>query len=283
MKFSILSSALLASAMTQVQAQQKMRRGGIVGVRNLEEFDGVSLSMSMSMPAELASVELDTADVEAKAASDTAFYKSKSSKSPKSEKTGACDYRLEILLSELTDIGIDDLVEEDINDLCHYQPDGLYPGLPYGPNFGCALGYLPILGPSPPILLPEDANWSLGRKDWWLSLPFGIDPDEADVYAALEMYCECHVGIDDGCAAKVTRRGDDLIFHDEKYAAKEWVEYCKFAGIWNGDFSIDTTVLTEEVEECGCYFISQARDMIDSCPGVNLGEFFCDAVGVNCN
>jgi len=250
--------------MTQVQAQQKMRRGGIVGVRNLEEFDGVSLSMSMSMPAELASVELDTADVEAKAASDTAFYKSKSSKSPKSEKTGACDYRLEILLSELEDILIFDLDEEEINALCHYQPESVLPNLPSGPNFGCALGYNP-LNPGFP--------WSLGKKDWYTS-NFPITSDLADVYAASEMYCECHLGIDDGCAAKVTRRGDDLIFHDEKNAAKEWVDYCKFAGIWNGDFRNDMTVLTKEVEECGCYFVSQARDMLASCPGVNLGEFF---------
>ena len=144
--------------------------------------------------------------------------------------------------------GISDLDEEDINDICHYQPEGLHPDLPYGPNFGCPLGYFPFNN--------EGNEWSQGSFYWWMSLGFGIDEDEADVYAALEMYCECHVGIDDGCAAKVTRLGDNLIFHDEKNAAKEWVDYCKFAGIWNGDFSIDDEiVLTEDVEDCGCYFV----------------------------
>ncbi len=271
--------------MTQVQAQHRMRRAsGIVGAgRDLEEFDG--LSLSMSMPAELASVELDTAAVEAKKAeSDTAFYKSKSSKSPKSEKTGACDNRLDILRGSLNGIGISYLDEDEINDLCYYQPEGTHPGLPSGPNFGCPIGYYPF-NPSlpPPAPFDPDAHWSIGDKGWWDNIQVGVSGAEADVYVALEMYCECHVGIDDGCAAKVTRRGDDLIFHDEKNAAKEWVDYCKFAGIWNGDFSIDDEiVLTEEVEECGCYFVSQARRMIDSCPGVNLGEFFCDAEGVNC-
>ena len=86
MKFFILSSALLASAMTQVQAQQKMRRGGIVGGRDLEEFDGVSLSMSM--PVELASVNLYAAPTFSPSPSSSIILKSS-----KSSKTSVCDNR----------------------------------------------------------------------------------------------------------------------------------------------------------------------------------------------
>lgn len=165
------------------------------------------------------------------------------------------------------------LTEEQINELCHYQPEGLWaaywdddtPDLLSGPNYGCALGYNPQRNPG--------NEWSDGKIAFWTTGSFPVY--QAAIYAALELYCECHVGIDEGCAAKVPRQGDDLAFHGDQETAKKWVDYCKFAGIWNGDFSIDDNIiLTKEVEQCGCYFIGVAKDKLDSCPGVNLGEFF---------
>ena len=261
MKFSILSSTLLASAMIQVQAQQKMRRAsGIVGAgRDLEAFDGVSLSMSM--PAELASVELFAAPTSSPAPSSDVILKSS-----KSAKTSVCDHRLDILFDKLKVIGIVDYDEGIINNLCHYQPEGLHPDLPSGPNFGCTLGYFPGA--------PEGSQWSKGKKEWWGSLPFSIDEQDAEVYSALEMYCECHVGIQDGCDAKIPREP----------GSKKWTEYCKGVAVWNGDALLEDSIaeITEEVKECGCYFIGQVQDKIDECPSVNLGEFFCEAVPEAC-
>jgi hypothetical protein len=79
-----------------------------------------------------------------------------------------------------------------------------------------------------------------------------------------------------GCAAKIPRQGDDLAFHGDHNANKKWVDYCKVAGVWNGDFDIDDfeNPLTAELQDCGCYFISVMKEKVDSCPGVNLGEFY---------
>ncbi len=39
-------------------------------------------------------------------------------------------------------------------------------------------------------------------------------------------------------------------------------------------FKFNSLLITQEVEECGCYFIAgQARGKLDWCPGVSLGEF----------
>jgi len=251
MKFTFLaSSALLAAVATPtVQAV----RGGIVGGgRSLEAFDGLDLSLSMSMPAEAASAELDTSSVEAKDAT---------AASSKAAKTSPCAHRLDLLHSALIDLG-EDMDDEDIKELCHYQPEGLHPELPSGPNFGCPLGYFPKALPG--------MEWSQGIKEFWG--PFVGSEEEADVYVAMEMFCECHTGIEDGCATKIPR----------EVGTKKWVDYCQAAGVWNGDFHLEdlshlSTSVQDELFECGCHFIGATREKIDDCPGVNLGEFFCDA------
>lgn len=258
MKLTFLSSTLFAVAAAQIQAQKV--RGGIVGGgRGLEEFDGLlELSMSLSIPADAASAELDTAAFEEKVET-SAFGSSKASKTTK---TGACDHRLELLQLALSEIEVD-WTEEVINEKCHYQPEGLYPGeRPSGPNFGCALGYWPGFDGFP---VPE--TWSQGKNEFWQNPAWGVDLVDAVANQAMEMYCECHLGIDEGCAAKLPLEGK-----------KKWVDYCIGAGVWNGDISLDDVVITDEVETCGCYFIGRAQGDIDSCPGVNLGEFFnfCD-------
>jgi len=89
------------------------------------------------------------------------------------------------------------------------------------------------------------------------------------------MFCSCYMGYDLGCAAKIPRQGDDLAFHGDHKANEKWVDYCKFVGVWNGDISpSDIEEPKEEVLDCGCYFISVMKEKVDSCPGVNLGEFY---------
>ena len=252
MKFTFLSSSALLAAVA-TPAVHAVRGGIVGGGRSLEQaFDGLDLSLSMSMPAEAASAELDTSSVEAKDAT---------AASSKAAKTSPCAHRLDLLHSALIDLG-EDMDDEDIKELCHYQPEGLHPELPSGPNFGCPLGYFPEA--------PPEFQWSQGIKEFWG--PFVGSEEEADVYVALEMFCECHTGIEDGCATKIPR----------EVGTKKWVDYCQAAGVWNGDFLLEdlshlSTSVQDELFECGCHFVGAMRAKIDDCPGVNLGEFFCEA------
>ena len=46
-------------------------------------------------------------------------------------------------------------------------------------------------------------------------------------------------------------------------------------GVWNGDFDSDIAQdFAPDVEDYGCYLVGQARDMVEQCPGVDLGAFF---------
>lgn len=286
MKFaSVLSSAVVYAPMFAVMAtsqrvqglQHSMRgrdHGGMSieeeGRGLLEEYGFLSLSMSMpavmpmsmSMPSELlvwAEFGMPTAAEEATSISTTP--PANSSKASK-KKTGVCDHRLELLQATTTIGGEYDLEEwgeEAVNKKCHYQQSS-------DPNFGCTIGFSPSIGD-----VPE--KWSQGDMFFW-------EGRNADTYAALELYCECHLGIDRGCATKIPRIGDNEAFPGSTISStsstvQKWLEYCKFSGVWNGDFLLGGDFqLAKEVEECGCYFISQERSGIDSCPGLNLGEFF---------
>ena len=44
--------------------------------------------------------------------------------------------------------------------------------------------------------------------------------------------------------------------------------------MWSGNFDEDDVSLTPEVNECGCYFVDTVMDKVNSCPSVNLGDFF---------
>ncbi len=45
--------------------------------------------------------------------------------------------------------------------------------------------------------------------------------------------------------------------------------------MWNGDFDAEIEEdFSPDVAYCGCYFIGQAKDIVDQCPGVYLGAFF---------
>jgi hypothetical protein len=293
MKFvSFLSSLsvviVVVATRTQTVQAHNMRGGGddagtmIVieeGRGLLDEFDGGFLSslsmsmltmptmmmsmsmpnmmMSMSMPSEMLDpAEFGVPSTAAEEATTTTATATSSSKASK-KKTGACDHRLELLQDTISSAYLDEWGEEAVNAKCHYQRSK-------GPNFGCTIGF------SPP------KTWSQGDMFFW-------EGRNADTYAALELYCECHLGIDRGCATKIPRQcmGDcEASFHAGNMimsttGVEKWLEYCKFAAVWNGDFLLSGDFqLAEDVEECGCYFISQERSNIDSCPGVKLGAFF---------
>lgn len=51
-------------------------------------------------------------------------------------------------------------------------------------------------------------------------------------------------------------------------------KYCKFAGVWNGDFDVQDVHVPEEVMKCGCFWVGTAQEMVGECPGVELGAFF---------
>ena len=47
------------------------------------------------------------------------------------------------------------------------------------------------------------------------------------------------------------------------------------AGVWNGDYPPEiASEFTEDVTDCGCYWVGNAREMVSQCPGLHLGAFF---------
>ena len=111
----------------------------------------------------------------------------------------------------------------------------------------------------------------------------------ATAFNNFALYCSCYQGYDLGCAStiphgppiktveyasgEVTVNGySEYIPYSSPYTRSE---YCKLVGVWNGDFERDVIHdLPEDVNECGCYWIGNAKDMVDECPGVELGAFF---------
>jgi hypothetical protein len=95
----------------------------------------------------------------------------------------------------------------------------------------------------------------------------GFDKTVGEAFWLFQMYCECRNGIDKGCATKIPNISENPL-------SEEGVEYCKFTGVWNGDFELDNFYdLPEEVQQCGCYFVQKTGSVTDTCPGVDLGAF----------
>ncbi|KAL3784485.1 hypothetical protein HJC23_013628 [Cyclotella cryptica] len=106
-----------------------------------------------------------------------------------------------------------------------------------------------------------------------------------------QMYCQCKQGYDLGCASKIPHgpSSTDIGYnygnvHVSSYSEfipastpAERAEYCAFAGIWNGDFDLDNYYdLPKDVQDCGCFWVGEAQEMVDDCPGVDLGAFLID-------
>mmetsp|Transcript_36085 Transcript_36085/g.77799 ORF Transcript_36085/g.77799 Transcript_36085/m.77799 type:complete len:419 (+) Transcript_36085:96-1352(+) len=195
------------------------------------------------------------------------------SKSGKSEEDGPpstiCSKRLSIAFDQITSLDPDDdgpfgLVTEpsDVTDLCYFMPpDEQNQDF----NFGCPFLFIPGLG------------FVQGEEEY-----VEIFGEEAGVaFQSFVMYCQCYQGLELGCAAKIPHGPPAPSESVNGYSEfipfstpDDRAEYCKMAGVWNGDFDSDDVELTPDVEECGCFFVGQAQDMVDQCPGVELGEFF---------
>lgn len=149
----------------------------------------------------------------------------------------------------------------DVMKLCKFEP----PPVP-GPNFGCSFVYDPTFG---------------FIKDF-TGL---INPEElADAFTQINLYCECYQGYELGCASTVPHGPPTTIIDGtETSSYSEFIpfstpakraEYCKFAGVWNGDFDVQDVHVPEEVMKCGCFWVGTAQEMVGECPGVELGAFF---------
>lgn len=201
-------------------------------------------------------------------------YGGKSRKGP-----SICQKRLDIafeLISALGPNGPFGLIEEpsDVTELCDF-----FPPMEDDPtNFGCPFLYTPDIG----FFQGDDYVNELGEE-----------PGTA--FESLVLYCQCYSGHEQGCAAKIPHGPPTSVMtytDDAGEVTKEVLvpsyseyiphstpgeraEYCKMVGVWNGDFMDDVVMdLTEDVAECGCYFLGMAKEMVSQCPGVDLGAFF---------
>lgn len=153
---------------------------------------------------------------------------------------------------------------------------------PYNPNKGC-----PVIAHKP---------WSFGFFTYGgfhltydgYKQHFYNNAQTASMYWNFVQYCDCYLGQDLDCAAKIPNalvhgKNSERVYTSHGPEAKKWADYCKFAAIWNGD-SIGTTNtmdmldqqfsgLSEEVQECGCFFIHELNTMVGNCPGVDLWAF----------
>ncbi|KAL7530792.1 hypothetical protein ACHAXR_003679, partial [Thalassiosira sp. AJA248-18] len=223
----------------------------------------------------------------AKAPSNTPYPPPTTSRGPKTEKIqgksrkvsmGICTKRLDIAFELITALGPNGpfgtiLEPSDVTELCEFNP----PEEGDDPNFGCPFLFVPDIG----FLEGEEFVEVLGEE-----------PGKA--FESLVFYCQCHQGYDLGCAAKIPHGppASTASYTDSEGNTKEVMvpsyseyipfstpadraEYCKMVGVWNGDFESDVVAdFTEDVNDCGCFFAGQAKEMVGQCPGVDLGAFF---------
>ncbi len=191
-------------------------------------------------------------------------------KSSKSSKGGTCDKRLTDAYNQIRalpdDFGVVTSPSE-ITAACAFDPTR-------GFNFGCPFAYTTLLGfvDSEELYQEGFENDAVGSAYW-----------------SFVLYCQCHQAFDLGCAAKIPH-GPPTAFVDygdfgnkvvNSYSEfipastpEKRLDYCQMAGVWNGDF--DTSVsrdFSPEVRDCGCFFVGTAKDMVGTCPGVDLGAF----------
>ena len=163
----------------------------------------------------------------------------------------------------------------DVTALCSFAP----PTSSNEYNLGCPFIYLPAD-------VPPGLGFVSGKSEY--QMVFG--PDQGDAFNAFALYCECYEGYDLGCAGRIPHGpptsehvyGMNKVAHVNSYS--EFIpystpsvraEYCEMAGVWNGDIYSDVYhEFSEDVKECGCFWIGTAKDMVGTCPGVELGAFF---------
>jgi len=158
----------------------------------------------------------------------------------------------------------------DITETCYFEP----------PEEGFEYG----LGCTNIIFLP-----GVGFTTNATEADSSLTPEEQEAFDAIVQYCDCFNAYEQGCAAAIPHGppSSTVDFGMGEVGVNSYsefipfsspaarAEYCIFAGIWNGD--IDTDILPEldpTVQTCGCHWIGQARQMVGTCPGIELGAFF---------
>jgi len=189
--------------------------------------------------------------------------------------SGICTKRLHIAFEEIVELGPNGPfgrieTPSDVTKLCAFVPP-TDDSDDY--NFGCPFLFIPGMG-------------FLQGEEEYIEL---LGEAAGTAFNSLVLYCQCHQGFDLGCAAKIP--------HGPPTSTTEYVEkevlvngysefipfstpadradYCMMVGVWNGDFESDVAHdLSPDVMDCGCFFTGTAKDMVGTCPGVELGAFF---------
>lgn len=142
------------------------------------------------------------------------------------------------------------------------------------PNYGCPV--LPYYG--------DGIGFLLTRQDY---INWFFWEETGNIYYDYLEYCDCHQAYELGCAAKIAYPElalssilvDEINVKPGETGPKKFEDYCLFAGMWNFDLDVDDVYheLSEDVTECGCYFVHQANYMLTGCPGVELFWNYNDA------
>ena len=197
-------------------------------------------------------------------------YSSKG-KSSKSSKGGTCDKRLTTAYEQmrvLPEVFGEITSPSDVTKTCSFYPTA-------GFNFGCPFIYFPpFFG-----FLDSEEMYQSAVDDVAIGTAFW----------SLVLYCQCYQAFDLNCAAKVPHGppsavasydiGDKFVNSYSEFipssTPEKRLEYCQMAGVWNGDFDRSVAYdFSPEVRDCGCYFVGTAKDMVGTCPGVDLGAYF---------
>jgi len=270
MKLTIIIDLLLLipfAAGTRSSAKQESSKLSSDAMRHLRAADFFSLSL----PVNGAGVEGIAG------ASKTSVQTMRSAKSSKASfsHSGVCSKRLHEAYELGSQLPYFDIKEmEDVTKLCSFvTPTDEAPTY----NQGCPFSFEPanVFGPGDPLtnFFPkgvkeyEELFQKLSQKfcdsscDNLACVQSCLQnaAAEGEAVASVALYCSCYQGYDLGCSNKLPS------------TPQEKDEYCKFAGVWNGDFKSKEVKLSRETNDCGCFWISQVTDEVGNCPGVDLG------------
>ena len=189
----------------------------------------------------------------------------------KSNKVGTCDKRLTTAYEQmrvLPEVFGAITSPSDVTKTCSFYPTA-------GFNFGCPFIYFPpFFG-----FLDSEEMYQSAVDDAAIGTAFW----------SLVLYCQCYQAFDLNCASKVPHGppsavatydiGDRFVNSYSEFipssTPEKRLQYCQMAGVWNGDFdSSIASQFSSDVKDCGCYFVGTAKDMVGTCPGVDLGAYF---------
>lgn len=143
-------------------------------------------------------------------------------------------------------------------------------------NLGCPFTYFP-------------QKFGFAESEAQYQVIYNDPPASGTAFWNFALYCQCYQAYDLNCAAKIphgppvsTVSYPDITKPVNSYSEfipysspEKRLEYCQMVGVWNGDFDRSlASTFSNEIRQCGCYFVGTAKDMVGTCPGVDLGAFF---------